>query len=60
MEAWYWLNENSRTFLARGYLAEGQTAEDRVRVISDTTEKLLKSRALVTNFMNICLKVGFR
>jgi ribonucleoside-diphosphate reductase alpha chain len=42
MEPWYWLNENSRAFLARGYLAEGQTAEERIRVITDTAEKHLK------------------
>ncbi|MCA9363537.1 ribonucleoside-diphosphate reductase subunit alpha [Candidatus Kaiserbacteria bacterium] len=42
MEPWYWLNENSRAFLARGYLAEGQTAEERIRVIADTAEKYLK------------------
>lgn len=42
MEPWYWLNENSRAFLARGYLAEGQTAEDRIKVIADTAEKYLK------------------
>jgi ribonucleoside-diphosphate reductase alpha chain len=42
MEPWYWLNENSRAFLARGYLAEGQTAEERIRVIADAAEKHLK------------------
>jgi len=42
MEPWYWLNENSRAFLARGYLAEGQTAEERIRVIADAAEKYLK------------------
>lgn len=41
-EPWYWLNENSRAFLARGYLAPGQTAEERVRVIAETAEKILK------------------
>ena len=50
MEAWYWLNENSRTFLARGYLAEGQTAEARVRVISDTAEKLLNKPGFSDKF----------
>lgn len=40
-EPWYWLNENSRAFLARGYLGEGQTAEERVRAIGDTAEKIL-------------------
>ncbi len=42
MEPWYWLNENSRAFLSRGYLAEDQTAEERIRVIADTAEKYLK------------------
>ena len=41
MEPWYWLNENSRAFLARGYLAEGQSAEDRIRVIAETAEQYL-------------------
>jgi len=41
MEPWYWLNENSRAFLARGYLAEGQTAEERIRVITDKAEAYL-------------------
>lgn len=40
-EPWYWLNENARAFLARGYLREGQTAEERVRAIGDTAEQLL-------------------
>ncbi len=38
---WYWLNEHSEAFLARGYLAEGQTAQQRVRVIADTAESIL-------------------
>jgi ribonucleoside-diphosphate reductase alpha chain len=42
MEPWYWLNENSRAFLGRGYLAEGQTPEERIRVIADTAGKYLK------------------
>lgn len=41
-EPWYWLNENSRAFMARGYLADGQTTEERVRVITDTAEKILR------------------
>lgn len=39
---WYWLNDNSRAFLARGYLGEGQTAEERIRQITDRAEELLK------------------
>lgn len=41
-EPWYWLNENSRAFLSRGYLADGQTAEERIRFIADTAERILK------------------
>lgn len=41
MEPWHWLNENSRAFLARGYLGEGQTAEERIKVIGDKAEELL-------------------
>lgn len=40
-EPWYWLNENSRAFLGRGYLAEGQTAEERIKYIGEYAEKLL-------------------
>jgi len=38
--AFEWLNEQSRTFLSRGYLLPGQTAEDRVRAIADKFESL--------------------
>jgi len=50
MEPWYWLNENSRAFLARGYLAEGQTAEQRIRVIAETAEKYLKREGFADKF----------
>lgn len=36
-----WLNENSRLFLSRGYLLEGQTPEERIRDIAETAEKYL-------------------
>lgn len=50
LEPWYWLNENSRVFLARGYLSEGQTAEERVRVIADRAEELLKRKGFSDQF----------
>jgi len=50
MKSWYWLNENSRAFLARGYLAEGQTAEERIRVIADAAEKLVKQKGFADKF----------
>jgi len=42
MEEVYWLNEDSRTFLKRGYLNEGETAEQRMRDNAETAEKILK------------------
>ena len=37
-----WLTENSRQFLASGYLADGVTAEQRIREIADRAEELLQ------------------
>ena len=39
--AFDWLNEQSRTFLSRGYLLPGQSAEERIRIIADIAEKYL-------------------
>lgn len=56
MEPWYWLNENSRAFLARGYLAEGQTAEERIRVIADAAEKYLGREGFADKFVDYMSK----
>lgn len=37
-EDFYWLTDNSRLFLSRGYLGEGQTAENRLREIAEKAE----------------------
>lgn len=37
----YWLNKDSRSFLKRGYLLEGETPEQRIRDIAESAEKLL-------------------
>ncbi len=50
MEPWYWLNENSRAFLARGYLAKDQTAEERIRVIADKAEAHLGQKGFADKF----------
>lgn len=42
MKDFYWLNEDSRTFLSRGYLSEGETPESRIRDIANTAESYLK------------------
>src|SRR5690625_1343007 len=36
-----WLNEHSRAFLEGGYLTEGVTPEQRVKIIADTAEEIL-------------------
>lgn len=45
-----WLNKDSRTFLSRGYLDEGQSAEDRVREIADTAERFLDVTGFAEKF----------
>lgn len=40
-EKYYWLNKDSRKFLERGYLLEGETPEQRVRDIAQAAEKYL-------------------
>jgi ribonucleoside-diphosphate reductase alpha chain len=37
----YWLNKDSRKFLERGYLVDGETPEQRIKDIADTAQSLL-------------------
>lgn len=46
----YWLNADSRKFLARGYLLENETAEQRIRDIAETAEKYLKVKGFADKF----------
>lgn len=46
----YWLNEDSRTFLSRGYLKPGQTAEQRIKEIAETAEKILNKIGFAKKF----------
>lgn len=41
-----WLNKQSRSFLSRGYLADGVTPELRIREIAETAERILKSELI--------------
>lgn len=50
MEKFYWLNEDSRTFLSRGYLSQGETPERRIRDIAETAEKYLKRPGFADKF----------
>ena len=38
---YYWLNEDSRTFLSRGYLDDNETPEKRFRDIALNSQKIL-------------------
>lgn len=50
MEKFYWLNDDSRTFLSRGYLSEGETAEQRIRDIAETAENYLGIEGFADKF----------
>lgn len=46
----YWLNENSRAFLSKGYLVGDTTAEERIREIAEVAEKYLKKPGFADKF----------
>lgn len=45
-----WLNEDSITFLERGYLNEGETPKGRIRDIADTAEEILGIEGFADKF----------
>ncbi|MAT90067.1 MAG: ribonucleoside-diphosphate reductase subunit alpha [Flavobacteriaceae bacterium] len=47
-----WLNENSRKFLAAGYLSPGVSAEQRIREIADRAEEILQIPGYSDKFYN--------
>ena len=46
----YWLNNDSRKFLERGYLVKGETPEQRIRDISETVQKYLNIAGFADKF----------
>lgn len=54
----YWLNENSRKFLSKGYIMDGDTAEDRIRQIAENAEKRLNKPGFADKFYDYMSK-GF-
>ena len=46
----YWLTENSRLFLSRGYLQEGEEPEERLKVIAQTAEDILGIKGFADKF----------
>jgi ribonucleoside-diphosphate reductase alpha chain len=57
-EKYYWLNKDSRKFLERGYLLEGETPEQRVRDIAEAAEKYLQIKGFADKFEDYVAK-GF-
>jgi ribonucleoside-diphosphate reductase alpha chain len=55
-EPFYWLNEDSRTFLSRGYLSEGETPESRIRDIANTAERYLGIEGFADKFYDYMSK----
>ena len=53
-----WLNEDSRVFLSRGYLKDGQSAEDRIYEIANNAEKILGIEGFSDKFQSYVSK-GF-
>jgi ribonucleoside-diphosphate reductase alpha chain len=50
MKNYYWLNEDSRTFLENGYLLEGETVEQRIEQIAQTAEDYLGVAGFAKSF----------
>lgn len=50
MTKYNWLNQKSRDFLSRGYVREGQTAEERVKEIAVTAENYLNIAGFAEKF----------
>lgn len=49
----YWLNEESRTFLSRGYLKENETGESRIQDMAENAASILGlGQSFVTEFYN--------
>ena len=46
----YWLNDDSRLFLSRGYIENGQTVENRITEIANAAEKLLEVSGFAKKF----------
>jgi len=52
----YWLNKDSRTFLKRGYLEEGETPEQRIAIIADSAQKVLAIPGFSEKFQSYMAK----
>lgn len=55
----YWLNDNAKLFLSRGYLTEGVTAEERIKFIADKAEEYLGLKGFSDKFYDYMSKGYF-
>lgn len=55
-EDFYWLNEDSVTFLNRGYLQEGTLPKERIKQISDRAEEISGIKGFSDKFYNYMAK----
>jgi len=51
-----WINEQTLTFLKRGYLSEGEDVYERIRTISETAEKILGVEGFADKFYDYMSK----
>ena len=58
MRDYYWLNEESKQFLERGYLRKGESAKKRIRRIAEAAEKYLRQSGFADKFEDY-MKRGF-
>ena len=49
-EPFYWLTEESKLFLSRGYLQEGQSAQERIYDIAIRAEEILEEKGFAKKF----------
>tara|TARA_X000000950_G_C13886034_1_gene648892 strand:+ start:144 stop:1790 length:1647 start_codon:yes stop_codon:yes gene_type:complete len=56
MKDYYWLNRDSRTFLKRGYLDDGETPEQRIKNIADSAQELLSIPGFSEKFQSYMSK----
>lgn len=57
-ELFYWVTPETRTFMERGYLDEGQSVEERVREIAERAEEILGMDGFADEFQH-CMSKGW-
>jgi ribonucleoside-diphosphate reductase alpha chain len=55
-KAFEWLNEETETFLSRGYLSEGETSRSRIRDIANKAEEYLGEEGFADKFFDYMSK----